>query len=93
MGMGMTPSVWEIYRGVVFTMSICLVAMGALGLAVAASHDATPRLLSRLALVFAISCTALTVLFWFYQIPPALISMAVVTVLFAMTFRTTTRSV
>lgn len=93
LGMGMTPSVWEIYRGLVFTMSICLVAMGALGLAVVASRDATPQLLSRLALVLAIFSAALTVLYWFYQIPPPLISMAVVTVLFAMAFRTTTRTV
>src|SRR6476660_1601054 len=72
LGMGMTPSVWEINRGLIFTMSICLVAMGALGLAVAASRDATPPLLSRLALVLAIFSAALTVLYWFYQIPPPL---------------------
>jgi len=93
LGMGMTPSVWEIYRGLIFTMSICLVAMGVLGLAVAGSRDATPPLLSRLALVLAIFSASLTVLYWFYQIPPPLISMAVVTVLFAMAFRTTMGSV
>jgi len=92
LGMGMTPSVWEIYRGLVFTMTICLVAMGALGLAVAGSRDATPQLLSRAALVLAIFSAALTVLYWVYQIPPPLISMAIVTVLFAMAFRTTSQS-
>jgi hypothetical protein len=92
MGMGMSPSVWEIYRGLVFTMSLCLVAMGALGLAVAGSRDATTRLLSRLALVFAISSAALTILYWVYQIPPPLISMAIVTVLFAIAFRTTAQA-
>ena len=73
-------------------MSICLVAMGALGLAVAGSRDATPELLSRTALVLAIFSAALTVLYWVYQIPPPLISMAIVTVLFAMAFRTTSQS-
>jgi hypothetical protein len=92
MGMGMSPSVWEIYRGLVFTMSLCLVAMGALGLAVAGSRDATTRLLSRLALVFAISSAALTILYWVYQIPPPLISMAIVTVLFAIAFRKTAQA-
>jgi hypothetical protein len=92
MGMGMTPSVWEINRALVFTMSICLAAMGALGLAVAGAPDATPRLLSRLALVLAISSAALTILYWVYQIPPPLISMAIVTVLFAIAFRTTSSS-
>ena len=92
MGMGMSPSLWDIYRGLVFTMSICLVAMGALGLAVAGSRDATPALLARLAVVLAFFSAALTVLYWIYQIPPPLISMAVVTVLFAIAFRTTARS-
>jgi hypothetical protein len=92
MGMGMAPSVWEIYRGLVFTMSVCLVAMGALGLAAAGSRDATAPLLSRLALVLAIFSAALTVLYWVYQIPPPLISMTIVTVLFAIAYRTTSHS-
>jgi len=92
LGLGMTPSIWEINRALVFTMSICYVAMGALGLAVAGSRDATPPLLSRLALLLAIFSAALTVLYWFYRIPPPLISMAIVTVLFAMAYRTTARS-
>ena len=92
MGMGMAPSIWEIFRGLVFTMSICLVAMGALGLTVAGSRDASPQLLSRLALVLAISSAALTALYWVYQIPPPLTGMTIVTLLFAMAFRTTSRA-
>jgi hypothetical protein len=83
LGMGMGPSVWDIHRSLVFTMSVCLVAMGALGVVVGAANDATPRLISRTALVQAISSAVLTALFLFYQITPAFISMAVVTALFA----------
>ncbi len=83
LGMGMVPSVWDIHRSLVFTMSVCLVAMGALGAVVGASSDATPRLITRTALVQAISSAVLTALYFFYQITPAFISMAVVTVLFA----------
>jgi hypothetical protein len=83
LGMGMVPSVWDIHRSLVFTMSVCLVAMGALGVVVGAAEDATPRLISRTAVVQAIASAVLTVLYFFYQITPAFISMAVVTLLFA----------
>jgi hypothetical protein len=82
LGLGMAPSVWDIYRCLVFTMSICLLAMGGLGLTLAASRDATPRLLSRAAMVLATGSAMLTLLSLTYRIPPPLISMAVVTVLF-----------
>jgi drug/metabolite transporter (DMT)-like permease len=83
---------WDIFRGLVFTMSICLVAMGVLGLVVAASHEATPRLLSRMALVLALASAALTALYWVYRVPPPLITMAVVTILFVVSVATTSRS-
>ena len=91
LGMGMNPSVWNIYQSLVFTMSLCLAGMGALGLALAGSADATPRLLARAAVVFAVTSAALTVLFYVDQIPPGLISMAVVTVLFAIAALTARR--
>ena len=83
LGLGMTPSIWDIYRGLVFTMSICLVAMAGIGLVVGSAPEATPRLLSRVAMIEAVASAALTVLYLAYQITPALISMAIVTVLFA----------
>jgi hypothetical protein len=92
LGIGMSPSMWDIFRGLVFTMSICLVAMGVLGLVVAASHEATPRLLSRMALVLALASAALTALYWVYRVPPPLITMAVVTILFVVSVATTSKS-
>jgi hypothetical protein len=83
LGLGMVPSVWDIHRSLVFTMSVCLAAMGAIGLTVAASRDVTPRLLSRLAVVLTIASAVLTALYAVYQITPALISLAVMTILFA----------
>jgi hypothetical protein len=82
LGLGMSPSVWDIYRSLVFTMSLCLVGMGLVGLAIASAPDVTPRLLSRVAVVFAGASLALTGLYVIYQITPALISLLVVTVLF-----------
>ncbi len=79
----MSPSVWAIYRRLVFTMTICLVAMGSLGLMIGSSTDVSPRLISRAALVLAVSSAALTALFLACQVTPAFVTMAVVTVLFA----------
>jgi hypothetical protein len=83
LGMGMSPSVYDIYRTLVFTMSICVAAMGALGLVVAASRDATTTLIAQVATVEALACGALTILCAIYQVPPPLISFTVVTLLFA----------
>ena len=83
LGIGMSPSIWDIYRGLVFTMSVCLLAIGVLGLVLAADPDSTPRLLSRSALVLAVASAALTIIYAVYQIPPSLISMAIVTALYA----------
>ena len=89
MGMGMNPSVWDIQRALSFTMSICLAAMGALGIAVGGSRDASTGLVARVALVQAVASAALTVLYAVYQIPPPLICMIVVTALFALASRPT----
>jgi hypothetical protein len=83
LGLGMSPSVWAIYQSLVFTMPICLVAMGSLGLVIGSSTDVSPRLISRVALVLAVSSAALTALYLVCQVTPAFVSMAVVTVLFA----------
>jgi hypothetical protein len=83
MGMGMFPTIWDIFRGLVFTMTVCLLGLGALGLVLAADPAATPRLLSRVAVVFSVTSAALTALFAFYRIAPPLISMVVVTLLYA----------
>jgi hypothetical protein len=44
LGLGMTPSIWDILRSLTFTMSVSFAMMGALGLVIGASPDATPRL-------------------------------------------------
>ena len=91
LGLGMSPSVWAIHQSLMFTMSICLVGMGSLGLVIGSSTDASPRLISRAALVLAVSSAAMTALYLVCQITPALVSMAVVTVLFAIAARQTSR--
>jgi hypothetical protein len=82
LGLGMIPSMWDINQSLVFTMSICLAAMGLLGIVLGTSRDTTSRVLRPAAIVLSLASAGLTVMYLRYQITPALVSMAVVTVLF-----------
>ena len=83
LGLGMVPSMWDINQSLVFTMSICLAAMGLLGIAaghVARCDAAAPAARgggadARVGGADRRSTSC-------YQITPALVSMAVVTVLY-----------
>lgn len=92
LGLGMTPSLLDIQMSLVFAMSICLLALGILGLLLAAARDTTPRLLSLAAILFTLTAAALTLLGFVYRVPPPLISFAVVTLLYAGAIRTTQRA-
>lgn len=84
MGAGMTPSVWEIFRDLTFTMSVTVFAMGMLGLAVARDREAPARLVRRISVVLALATAALTAISAVYQVFPPLVCFAVVLVLFVM---------
>lgn len=82
MGAGMVPSIFDIFRSLTFTMSVTVLALGALGLAVSADREASTRLLRRVAGLLALCSLALTGLYAFYQVPPALVSFVVVSALY-----------
>jgi hypothetical protein len=86
-GLGMEPSVWDIQRSLVFTMSVCLFAIGLVGLLVAADRDSTPRLRSRVATIAAAASGSLTALYGFYRVPPPLLMLGIVTLLYAYSAR------
>ena len=73
MGMGMSPSVLDIYKDLSFTMSITLGALGLMNLVLAASRDATEGLLQRVGVVNAVWVGAFLALNLVYRIPPPLI--------------------
>jgi hypothetical protein len=82
LGMGMAPSIYDIFQSLVFTMSICLVGLGALGIALGSSAQVPAAVLTRVAWVLSAVSAALAVLSFAYRIPPPLISFVVTTVLF-----------
>ena len=89
MGMGMRPSLWDVHMAFAFTMSIALAMMGALGLVLASTADSTSRVLDRSATVFAVTSGALTALYWVTKVPPPFITMAVLTLCWGLSMRTT----
>jgi hypothetical protein len=81
LGLGMVPSMWDINRSLVFTMSITLAAIGIMGVVIGASREAGGSLRRSIAIVMLVASAALTAVFFVYQVTPAFVSMAVVTVL------------
>jgi len=88
LGMGMTPSFHDIHMGLVFTMTVLLISIGIIGLMFASDRGATPEQLTRLAVIFAGTTASLTGIYWFYQVPPPLVSLALVTMLYSVSVRT-----
>lgn len=82
LGMGMTPSLEEIYWDLVLTMSITFAALGAINLVLAAS-DASDRLLRRVSWANLVWIVAFIALSYAYRIPPALISGVVIAIFVA----------
>jgi hypothetical protein len=74
MGMGMNPSMLDIFEDLTFTMSITFAALAVINLALAASADIADRLLRRIAWINLVWVAAFTWLCWRYRIPPPLIS-------------------
>jgi len=84
LGMGMTPSVRDIFRSLSLTMTVTFVALGLQNLVVAASRDATARLIRGLTVIDVVAVGALVALYAFYRVPPPLVSLVVVEALFVL---------
>jgi hypothetical protein len=85
MGMGMAPSMYDLFMGLTITMSICLLAIGILGLVLVRHPDSTSALLSSFAWWGAVTSGVLTAWYFVQRIPPPMVSMAVVTLLYVAT--------
>jgi hypothetical protein len=73
-GMGMSPSLNDVYWDLVFTMSVTFAALGLINLVVAASAEIPDRVLLRVSWVNALWIGAFLAMSWAYRIPPPLIS-------------------
>jgi hypothetical protein len=78
MGMGMAPSLMDIFRDLAFTMTVTFVALAAMNAVILWHRDTTPALL-RAATALNVAWLADFVLVcWIYRVPPPLISGVVI---------------
>jgi hypothetical protein len=89
MGMGMNPSIFDVYWSLAFGMSVMIAGIGVLGLVLASTTDASMKVLSRSAAMFAVICAGVAALGWIARVPPPFISFAVLTLLWSLSMRTT----
>jgi hypothetical protein len=73
-GMGMNPSMFDVFMALVLIMTVTFIALGVLNLALAAAREMPDRLLRRIIWINLLWVAAFTALCWFYRIPPPLIS-------------------
>jgi hypothetical protein len=91
-GMGMNPSLKDVYWDLVFTMSITFAGLGLINVVAAASPDVPDRILRRMSWVNLLWVGASVVLNWMCRIPPPLISSVILELVVAASLVTTPRS-
>jgi hypothetical protein len=74
MGMGMAPSLFDIFRDLAFTMSVTFVALAALNLIIVRHRDTTAALLRAVTILNLVWLAGFIGICWFYAVPPPLIS-------------------
>ena len=78
LGMGMSPSMKDIYFYLGWTASITVGALGLINLSLAAISETPDRVLRCVSWVNAVWVGAFLILSWVYRIPPPLISLVVI---------------
>ena len=83
LGFGMSPSALDITKSLSLFMGVTLFFLGLQNLIIA-KQDETGRLVRSIAFLNVICVGALIAIFWVYRIPPPLIMLAVVEILFVL---------
>ena len=74
LGMGMAPSLWDIFRDLAFTMSVTFFALAALNAVIVWHRDTTPALLRSVTVLNLVWVAGFIGVCWLYAVPPPLIS-------------------
>ncbi len=78
LGLGMSPSLMDIYFALAFTLSVALAGLGVMNLVLAAIPETPNRVLRAAGWVNALWLAAFVILSWVYRVPPPLIFGAIV---------------
>ena len=74
MGMGMAPSLMDIFRDLAFTMSVTFFALAAMNAVVLWHRDTTAPLLRAVTALNLVWLAAFIAVCWIYRVPPPLVS-------------------
>ena len=74
MGMGMAPSLMDIFRDLAFTMTVTFVALAAMNALILWHRDTTSALLRAVSALNVVWLAAFVLVCWIYRVPPPLIS-------------------
>jgi len=77
-GMGMAPSLFDIFRDLAFTMTVTFFALAALNVVIVRHRDTTPALLRSVTVLNLVWLAGFIGVCWFYAVPPPLISGVVI---------------
>lgn len=80
MGMGMSPSFFDILLALAFTMSVLMAALAILGLFLAGSREVPNSLLRKVAWLYVLWMAGFTAVGFYYRVPPPIISGIVIEV-------------
>jgi len=82
LGMGMTPSAWDILRSLTFTMSVCLAGIGLVGIVLTGDPDVSLQTMHRISVMLTAVFAGLTAIYAVFRIPPPLVTLGFVMLLY-----------
>ena len=78
MGMGMSPSFFDLFLALAFTMTVLMVGLGVVGLVLAASKSVSTEVIRTMTWIYLVWMAAFIAVGYYYQVPPPVISGGVV---------------
>jgi hypothetical protein len=78
LGMGMSPSFFDLFLALAYSMTVLMVALGVTGLVLSASKSVSTSVIRTITWLYIGWVAAFTAIGYYYQVPPPLISGVVV---------------
>ena len=74
MGMGMSPSTYDLFMALAFSMTVLMVGLGVTGLVLAASRSVSSEVIRTLTWIYLGWDAVFTIIGYYYRVPPPVIS-------------------
>lgn len=74
MGMGMSPSTYDLFLALAYSMTVLMVALGVTGLVLAASRSVSSAVIRTVTWLYLLWVAAFIVVGYYYRVPPPVIS-------------------